>query len=396
MRRPILLGLAALALALTASSQAAADPAPSVEPPRISAMADDLQRLQTGIAAGDRLAYPTEIAELKTIAEAIAAAKPGTWADRREADALVVYMLSGGALAPVVPLVKQDAVAASERALVRGAVAYVSNHEADALELLGPTDLGGLDIRIAGPVAFARSVLRARRDPTGAVAELDWARLIAPGGLVEEAALRREIGLLVEAHDAPRVALHTRQYATRFPASLYAPDFLRDLARMIARSGLADQPGDYRLLSDAAARLPPDGRRGFLLTLARASTLNGRFEAAASAAGEVLQIAPPGSAEEARARLYLGAGRIASDAYDAALADLAAVAPARLDTSDAALFAAARNVAVQVRAAPTAALVEAQRLPADVGKDAGPSTIGLAEDALRRTSSLLADRSGAP
>ncbi len=54
MRRRILLGLAALALA--ASSPAAADPAPSVEPPRISAKADDLQRLQSGIAAGARSA----------------------------------------------------------------------------------------------------------------------------------------------------------------------------------------------------------------------------------------------------------------------------------------------------------------------------------------------------
>src|SRR5208283_5529527 len=100
---------------------------------------------------------------------------------------------------------------------------------------------------IAGPLAFARSVLKTRGDLRAAVADLDWARLVAPGGLVEEAALRREIALLAEAHDAPRVALLARQYATRFPASLYAPDFLHDLARMIACSGLADEPGDYRL-----------------------------------------------------------------------------------------------------------------------------------------------------
>ena len=45
------------------------------------------------------------------------------------------------------------------------------------------------------------------------------ARLLAPGGLVEEAALRREIALLAEAKDMSRLAILTRQYATRFGAS---------------------------------------------------------------------------------------------------------------------------------------------------------------------------------
>ena len=56
-----------------------------------------------------------------------------------------------------------------------------------------------LDARLAGEVAFARSVLETKRDAKTAVDLLDWARLLAPGGLVEEAALRREIALLAEA-----------------------------------------------------------------------------------------------------------------------------------------------------------------------------------------------------
>ncbi len=396
MRSGALLALA-LAVALAAPPRAGAEPHAIDEPPTLSAMADELQRLQTQIAAGDRSAYPTEMEELRTMGAAIAGAKPGTWAHKREADSLVVYVLSGGALAPIVPLVKSDALVASERALARGALAYVTNHESDALELLGPVDLTALDVRLAGPVAFARSVLRTRRDPHAAVADLDWARLAAPGGLVEEAALRREIALLVEARDAPRVALLIRQYATRFSASLYAPDFLRDLAGLIARTGLADDPGNYRLLSAAAARLPAQGRRDFLLTVAREAALNGRFVAAAAAAGEALQRAAPGSAEEARARLYRAAGMIVSDAYDAALADLQGIDPSRLDRSDAALLASVRGAAAQLRATPSAAAVEAQASASgDAKPDAEPSTIARAEEALRRTSGLAAGGSGAP
>ncbi len=162
MRRLAFLAPALAALTLMAPPHAGAEPP---EPATLSTMADQVQRLQTRIAEGDRSAYPTEMDALKTMAEAISAAKPETWADRREADALVVYVLSGGALRPVVPLIRDDKLVESERALVRGALAYVTNHEADALELLGGADLTALDVRIAGPIAFARSVLKTRKDP---------------------------------------------------------------------------------------------------------------------------------------------------------------------------------------------------------------------------------------
>ncbi len=383
LRRPTAMALAAMALA--AVPLAAAEPRATDAPAAFSAMAEDLQRLQTQIAQGDKSAYPGELAELKAMAAAIGTAKPETWAAKREADALIVYVLSGGPLAPIAPLLKGDALAVPERALARGVLAYVTSHEADALEALGPVDLEAVDVELAGPLAFARSVLRTRRDPKGAVADLDRARLVAPGGLVEEAALRREAALLAEAGDARRVAMLIRQYATRFAASLYAPDFFRDLARSIARSGLADDPANYRLLSDAAAGLPADARRDFLLALARAAALNGRFDAAAAAADEVLRSAAPGSAEEARARLYLGAGRIFSDRYDAAVEDLRAIAPSRLDRSDAALLSAARGVAAQLRAPPAEGSATA-----DGAAEARTATISRAEEALRRTESLAA------
>ncbi len=389
MRRQALLAAALVALAVNAPPRAGAEPP---EPATLSTMADEVQRLQTRIAEGDRSAYPTEMDALKTMAQAISAATPETWSDKREADALIVYMLSGGALAPGVPLVRDDKLAESDRALARGALAYVTNHEADALELLGGVDLSALDARIAGPIAFARSVLKARKDPKAAIADLDWARLIAPGGLVEDAALRREIGLLAEAHDAPRVAQLSRQYADRFAASLYAPDFFHDLALTIARTGLAENPANFRLLSASAACLPPEGQRDFLLTLAHAATVGGRFDAAALAASEALGRAAPGSVAEARGRLYLDAGRIFSgDAYDSALAELRQISIAKLDRSDVALLTAALGVAAQLRVTPSAAAVQSLA-PAEggVGKDGEPSTIRSAEEALRRSEGLAA------
>jgi chemotaxis protein MotC len=361
----------------------------------ISEMTDELQRIQTRIAHGDKAAYVAQIGQLNAIGAAVAAARPETWRDKREADSIVAYILSGGSLAEVAPLVRGDALIESERSLARGAVAYITSHEADALTLLRAIDPGGLDRRIAGQVAFARSVLETTRDPKAAVSLLDWARLLAPGGLVEEAALRREVVLLAEARDVSGAARLTHDYAVRFGASLYAPDFFRDLARRIGRGGFAKEPADYQLFSRAASALAAGERLDFQLTLARTAIVNGRFGVASAAATDALREAPANSPDEARARLYLNAARIFLDGSDSALANLNALP--KLDPSDAALLAAIRNAAAQFRLTPSPAAVEQQAASAgDEKAGAEAQTIRDAEAALKRTASLAVAGGGAP
>lgn len=360
-------------------------------PVRISDMADELQRIQTRIANGDKSAYPAQLTQLKALGAAIAAAKPETWQDKRETDSLVVYVLGGGSLGEVALLIKSDALVDSERALARGAVAYITGHEAEALKLLNAIDLDQLDVRVAGQIAFARSVLETKRDPKAAVGLLDWARLLAPGGLVEEAALRREIAILAEARNTPRAARLTGQYAIRFGASLYATDFFHELARSIGRSDLLEEPADYALFSRAASALAADRRLDFLLTLSRAAIVNGRFKAASAAAAEALRGAPSNSRDEARAQLYLNAVQLFSDGHDPALANLQGLASSRLDRSDAVLLAAFRAAAAQFRLAPSPAAVEAQGTSAaDVKAGGAALTIRDAEAALERTANLAA------
>jgi chemotaxis protein MotC len=385
--------LALAAFALLAPSAAFADSA------KVSDLVDDLQRIQVKIAQGDKAAYPAQLDQLKTITAAIAAASPKTWKDKREADSLIVYILSGGSLAGVAPLLKGDAVIESERSLARGALAYVTNHEADAIALFKETDLTALDVRLAGEVAFARSVLETKRDAKAAVELLDWSRLLAPGGLVEEAALRREIALLAEAKEVNRLAMLTRQYVTRFAASLYAADFLHDLAGAVARLGLVDDAANYKLVSSAVAALPPDGRREFMLTLAQSGVVSAKFAAAAAAATEALESSNADSPEAMRARLYLATSRLFSDAYDAAVADLRTLSASKLNRADAGLLAAARRAAAELRIAPEVGVVNAQDPAAlgdgDKGKPSGPAlTIAQAQDALQRTSSLAQLQNG--
>jgi len=182
-------------------------------------------------------------------------------------------------------------------------------------------------------------------------------------------------------------------------AGIKAPDFLRDLAGAVARLGLADEAVNYKLLSNAVAALPLDGRREFLLTLAKSGVVSARFAAAASAATEALESSKADSPEAMRARLYLAASRLFSDAYDAAIVDLKTLSASKLDRADAGLLAAARRVAVELRVAPDVGVVNAQDpaalSAADKDKPSEPAlTIAQAEAALQRTSSLAPPQTG--
>ncbi len=384
-----------LASALAATAIAASLGAAAASAQTISDLTSDLQNLQARIAAGDKAAYASQAERMSAVGAAIAAAKPEAWQSKRETDAAVIYLLSGGQPRDIVRLVESGAVPPGEIPMMRGALAYVLGNEAEAERRLSKIDARRLPLRLAGPMAFAQSVIETSRDPAKAIELLDLARLLAPGTLVEEAALRREVMLAADQHEIDRVARLARQYASRFGASVYAEAFLQSLAGALIQSGAIDSRENLGKFHAFFAALAPDARRGFLLGLARAAILSGRFEVAAMAAAAALDGVPPDSVEEARGKLYEAAARILTSDYDAGLAELQSVAQARLDRHDQELLAAARGVAAYLREPPASsdAPPPAAELAATAGaypNDVAAQTIVLAEAALSRTAPLAA------
>ena len=76
---------------------------------------------------------------------------------------------------------------------MRAAMAYGENRNAEAMELLAEIDPRSLDASIAGHVALVRRSWRRRRIADKALALVGEARLLAPGTMIEEAALRHEV-----------------------------------------------------------------------------------------------------------------------------------------------------------------------------------------------------------
>ncbi len=349
----------------------------------IAAMTNDLQALQAKVAAGDRAAYDAQSESLKAISAAIAAAKPETWKDKNETDAAVGYLLSGGRPSDIVRLLQSGAVPESERPLMRGALAYIVGDDQQARSLLDDVDPRSLDLRIAGQIAFAKSVLASPKDPKKAIELLDLARLLAPGGLVEEAALRREIAFTADQRDIDRFPMLCRQYAARFGHSVYADRFLAGVANAALRADLIRDLPSFQKFHSFVSTLSPVERGRFLLTVAREETIDGQFAVAGVASGEALQEAPSDSVAEARGRLYEASARIMTPEFDSGLAELQSVAAAKLAPEDQALLSAVRSVAARLRQ-PTP---EQANPPPDIssGNDPVAATIALAEDVLKRT-----------
>ena len=358
-------------------------------------MLADLQALQARIAQGDRAAYAAQPAMLHDMGVAIADADPEIWKQPDNVHAAVAFLLSGGPPRAVASLVQADGLSKDDEKMLRGALAYVVGREEEAQNLLGGIDVRTLDLRLAGQVAFVQSMLLSEKNKKKAVELLDLARLLAPGGLVEEAALRREIWITAEMHDVDRFTLISCQYLNRFAKSVYADNLIRSIAQTVARLRLAEDLAELHKFDSLAASLPPDARRGFYLTISRGAMVDGKVGVADAAAR--LSLAQPFGEPigEARGKFYGAAARLFGDQYEKSVAELNATDLKALPKRDLTLLAAAKDVAARVRVMPPPpAELPVVSPPANFAKDdeATMSTIHTAEAALARSESLAKGR----
>ncbi|MGX1309809.1 hypothetical protein AB7M35_004581 [Amorphus suaedae] len=318
-----------------------------------------LQTLQDNIAGGSSAALAAQKVLLARLDRDLLAADPALWAERRNAEALVVYTLSGGRPEVTRELLSRDPSPNVDERLLRGALAYVLGRESEARKLLGEQDPLSLPTNLAGQVALAQATLTLATEPEKSLQLLDLARLLSPGTLVEEAALRREIYLVSEQNDVDKFEQLARQYLRRFRHSVYAGNFRQRFAAALTRMSFVDDPAQFQRLDVLLADVDDDSRRELYLVVARAAVNGGKTAVAAMAAERALQSAQPASRDRARALLYRGAAlAVTPDGLMTSLDDLKAVDRRLLTPSDAALYDAAAATANLILTAPEGAAVD--------------------------------------
>jgi chemotaxis protein MotC len=232
--------------------------------------------------------------------------------------------------------------------LMRGVLAHGEGRAGEAAELLLSMNARSLDPSIAGHLALVQAELAGKKDPKKAIALLDDARLLAPGTLIEEAALRRQVGVVAATGEFDRFEMLAANYMHRFPRSVYAAAFRRQFAADVAGRDDAEQAPRLQRLAAVLEVLGPDDRRDAYLSIAREALARGKVDLARFAAGAASRLAETDEADLRRARLYEAAALVATAHFETALSMLQELDEAQLAEEDIALLAAARAVGVEV------------------------------------------------
>ena len=312
------------------------------------AMLRTLQSLQERIAHGDIRAHEGQRALITRVAETFLRADPADFADPRNANAAVSFVLGGGPPIVLERMLALDPAPAVDPDLLAGALAYVHGREEDARERLAGFDPRALPGYLGAQIAIARSALIVREDAAEAVRLLSLARLLAPGTLAEEAALRREIFVEGQRGELERLEFLAVQYLRRYRNSVYAGNFRQRFITLLATLDFAESVEDFLRLEHVLAQMDGEGKRDLYLFFARHALLSGRLDLARYASERAAGFSAGDSEEEERARFYFAAAQIVTPAYEPAVEILLALDPDRLPEADIPVLEAAMVTAAAI------------------------------------------------
>jgi len=383
--------IASLVAPLTFAAALAPCPvaASSLEPYQ---MVRSLQLLQDTIAAGDHAALPLQRKLLEMIDGRFRSARSEDFADARNFRALLVYGMSGGNPATVKAVLSRLPPEVAGNPAAAGILSYLEGANRGAMDALAeiepmaqPGDLGACLALIMGTVIGTQ-------DPAAGLPLLDKARLLGPGTLVEEAALRRSIAMSVTLQDPERFLRASNQYARRFLRSPYATQFAESFISGVTTLFAAL---DRTVLVETISEMTREHQKAVYLWLARSATIDGPPELGEFAAAGAAQLAAADPQATPRAALYSTIASIRGDTIEDFAQRLNAIDRNRLSRSDRRLLDAALAVAKDVLAAPDwaqepAKTAAATALPADspaIADEADPVQ-AVVDDARNRLESI--------
>ncbi len=305
--------------------------------------------VQDRVVMGDAEARNKLPKLVSEIADRLLAADRARWREPRNARAAIIYTLSGGQPRVIRKIIESGTAPASEAALMGGTLAYVEGREAKAKQILMPIDAMIVAPALGGYLALTQAALIAKDDPARAMRLLDEARTLAPGTLVEEAALRRSALLADEAGDLGRFIAASSQYIRRFPHSVYADGFRDRFGDSAAHFGLVSDPVQREKLTNLLNELESAEQLKLYLMMARAGILKGKIEPARFAAGQAIRLSRETGLEAERARFYEAITLILARSPQQGENELAAIDSTRLPRRDAELKDIVVKLAVQIQ-----------------------------------------------
>ncbi|RUW25046.1 chemotaxis protein MotC [Mesorhizobium sp. M4B.F.Ca.ET.215.01.1.1] len=315
-----------------------------------------LQLVQDRIAAGDHAALPMQAKLLEMTDARLRAADAGDFKEPRNFRALLVYGMSGGNPVTVEAAASRAETDPRSLAVAKGIISYLNGRPAEAIETLRPIDPMALPADLGAFLALVKGSLLATDQPAAALALLDDARLLSPGTLVEEAALRRSVGIAAQQGDAARFALASTQYVSNYLHSPYASQFADSFVSGVISLHMAIS---HDKLADITSMMDPEREKVIYLRIARRAAIDGLTELSSFASARAEQGRDGnGNEDDPRAQLYSSLSTVTSSTIEDVRAKLEKIDRAKLSESDRALLDAAQAVAGEVVARPAVPAVE--------------------------------------
>ncbi|MBA3448654.1 MAG: chemotaxis protein MotC [Pseudaminobacter sp.] len=341
-------GLAWLALAAgIAPASVRAETAGALQPFQ---MVRSLQLVQDRIAAGDHAALPMQRKLLEMVDRRMRESDRAIFVDPRNFRALLVYAMSGGNPVTIEVVMSRLELDDQDRAIGDGVLAYLRGQPKAAQETLAAIDPMSLLPELGAFLALVKGSVITGIDPQAALRLMDQARLLGPGTLVEEAALRRALSISINTGDAARFLRMADQYVRAYLHSPYASQFAD-----LFVSGAVTLHASFSLdsIHEIAELMDPDQEKVIYLRIARRAAIDGLEElsafAAAKAAGED---SGETDVEDPRALLYASLSSVTSGSIDEVLASLGGIDRAKLSPGDRDLLDAVVAIAAEVTGAP--------------------------------------------
>jgi chemotaxis protein MotC len=339
MIRSGLAGLLAFGAALPAA--ASTDAPAGLEPYQI---VRSLELVQDRLAGGDHASQPMQRKLLEMIDARFATREGSRFENELNRRALLVYAMSGGNPVTVEAALARLGKDDPSRKLGESILFYVNGKPKEAIDAFASVDPMAYTPDIAMYLALVKGSMLSDVEPGNALALLDRARLLAPGTLVEEAALRRSIAVAATLGDMKRFLRLSEQYVRVYLHSPYAGQFADAfVAGVVALNATIDRQG----VVDIAALMEPDQEKVIYLRIARRAAIDGFIDLAAFAATHA-----EGVEDDPRAELYSSLSSVTSGTVEDVLDKLAKIDRARLSANDQQLLDAAGAITREMSVAP--------------------------------------------
>lgn len=344
-------------------------PAAAMDGPQPYQMVRSLQQVQDRIADGDTAALPMQRKILELADAKFRGMDAAAFDDPLNRRALLLYAMSGGNPATVELALSRLGKDEPDRRLGDAILLYIQGQPKAAASAFDRIEPMIYKSELAAYLALVKGAVLATDQPDAAIKALDQARLLSPGTLIEEAALRRSVSVAATLNDDRRFLRSAYRYAQAFIHSPYASQFADGfVAGVIALHGKVS----LAAVREVIDLMDAERQHVIYLRIARKAAIDGLEDlsafASAAAEGKV--------GDDPRAQLYSGLSSVTSESIEDVSAKLAEVDRKQLSANDRRLLDAARAVAAGVTAAPRSPEAKQSAVTRAVGERPGTMEVG--------------------